>query len=170
MPTPSTATRGSRLLAKIVDMVPQLIVQAAFSVPILASVQMFMANTQVQKALQTAQNTPPQLPPSVVSAFVTQITTYSLSASGILLVYWIIQAVILTKDGQTIGKKLFKIRVVNEKDGRNGGFVPNVLLRAILNAVFSLIPFYALIDILFIFRGDKRCIHDLLAGTVVVKA
>jgi len=37
----------------------------------------------------------------------------------------------------------------------------------------SLIPyagsFVALLDVLFIFRRDQRCIHDHLAGTVVVK-
>jgi uncharacterized RDD family membrane protein YckC len=37
----------------------------------------------------------------------------------------------------------------------------------------ALIPviggFLPLVDVLFIFRHDRRCIHDLLAGTNVVK-
>ena len=32
----------------------------------------------------------------------------------------------------------------------------------------SLVPFYRLVDILFIFREDRRCLHDLIAGTQVV--
>ena len=51
----------------------------------------------------------------------------------------------------------------------NGGFVSNVLLRVIVNTVLSLIPFYTLVDILLIFREDRRCIHDMIAGTKVVQ-
>lgn len=45
----------------------------------------------------------------------------------------------------------------------------NVLLRLMLNTLLAFIPGYALVDILFIFRKDRRCIHDFIAGTHVVK-
>ncbi len=48
--------------------------------------------------------------------------------------------------------------------------MPNVLVRMVLNGALGLIPFYSLVDALFIFRSDRRCIHDLIAGTVVVKS
>ncbi|HIM18116.1 MAG TPA: RDD family protein, partial [Dehalococcoidia bacterium] len=32
------------------------------------------------------------------------------------------------------------------------------------------IPVYSVVDALFIVRSDRRCIHDLIAGTVVVKS
>ncbi|MBI3550843.1 MAG: RDD family protein [Elusimicrobia bacterium] len=67
------------------------------------------------------------------------------------------------------------------------GFVANVLLRAWLNGLLAFIssvivmlpvillggpsvvlPVYALVDALFIFREDRRCLHDFLAGTRVV--
>ena len=81
----------------------------------------------------------------------------------------VMQVVWLAKDGQTIGKKLVGIKIVLASTGQNGGFVPNVLLRAWLNALLNIVPMYGLIDILFIFRSDRRCIHDLIAGTAVVR-
>jgi hypothetical protein len=39
-----------------------------------------------------------------------------------------------------------------------------------VNGLIALIPFYGLVDILFIFRGDRRCIHDWMARTKVVPA
>ena len=82
----------------------------------------------------------------------------------------IYQMVLLTKDGQTLGKKALKIRIVKMDTGENGGFVPNVLLRLFVNGLLGIIPFYGLLDILFIFRDDRRCIHDMIAGTQVVEA
>jgi len=81
----------------------------------------------------------------------------------------IFDMVLLTKDGQTLGKKLLGIRIVQSDTGENGGFFPNVLLRLIFSGLLSIIPFYGLVDILFIFRGDRRCIHDMIAGTQVVE-
>jgi len=81
----------------------------------------------------------------------------------------LVQGGFLVARGQTIGKKLVNIQIVRSKDGQNGGFVSNVLLRAIVNSFISLIPLYLLIDTLFIFSDTKRCLHDRLAGTIVVK-
>lgn len=92
-------------------------------------------------------------------------------ATGYLVAVVLVQTALLTTAGQTLGKRALKIRIVKWETGVNGGFVPNVLLRTILNNLIVIIFFpYQLIDILFIFRGDRRCIHDLIAGTVVVKA
>ena len=89
----------------------------------------------------------------------------------ILLAYVIWQLWLLATQGQTIGKKLMKLRIVKLETGQNGGFVTNVLLRAIVGqGLLGAIPFYGLVDALFIFRDDRRCIHDLIAGTTVVRA
>jgi len=83
----------------------------------------------------------------------------------------LLQCVLLTKDGQTIGKKIVGIRIVNVDTGENGGFVPNVLLRSIVNGLISYFTcnIYGIVDVLFIFRDDRRCIHDLIAGTRVIE-
>ena len=83
---------------------------------------------------------------------------------------FVYQMYLLSRDGQTLGKKMVGIRIVKVNTGLNGGFVANVLVRGIFNGVLGFIPFYSLVDILFIFRGDRRCIHDLIAGTRVVAA
>lgn len=82
----------------------------------------------------------------------------------------ILQMVLLTKYGQSLGKKAVGTRIVKVDTGQNGGFVPNVLLRFILNGLLGLIPFYGIVDALFIFREDRRCIHDFIAGTHVIEA
>ena len=81
----------------------------------------------------------------------------------------VVQMILLTRDGQTLGKKLFGLKIVLEKTKKNGGFATNVLLRTACNMLLSFIPLYSLVDALFIFRKDQRCIHDLLAKTIVIK-
>lgn len=102
-------------------------------------------------------------------------TSMPLLALGGLLFFgiFVYQIVLLSTLGQTVGKRAMKIKIVRVSDQENGGFVTNVLLRGIVNGLPSLIPIvgglYALVDILFIFGSERRCIHDLIAGTIVVK-
>lgn len=83
-----------------------------------------------------------------------------------VLVY---QIVLLSKAGQTLGKRWLDIRIVKVDTGENGGFVTNFLLRGLVNGLLGIIPPYGPIDTLFIFREDRRCIHDFIAGTRVVR-
>jgi uncharacterized RDD family membrane protein YckC len=66
------------------------------------------------------------------------------------------------------------IRIVSFDDESNPGFVKAFLLRVFVNGLIGAVPFvgfvYSLVDIFFIFRDDRRCLHDLIAGTKVVKA
>ena len=84
-----------------------------------------------------------------------------------LLVVKIIQWNLIATRGQSLGKMLMFIRIVTT-DGQIPGFVSGVLLRNWLRAALSSIPFFGLIDALFIFSESRRCIHDYLAGTRVV--
>lgn len=127
--TPTQATRGSRLLAFIVDLAASLLVW-------------------------------------LVAFFVSEPAIFLIGAIG-LVVY---QMYLLSTQGQTIGKKVMGIKIIKDDNGQNGGFVTNVLMRVILNGIICAIPPYFLVDILFIFREDQRCIHDMIAGTKVVMA
>jgi uncharacterized RDD family membrane protein YckC len=79
----------------------------------------------------------------------------------------------LAKNGQTIGKKIVKTRIVN-LDGELCPFAKMFLLRYLVVWVIAQIPFiggiFCLVDALVIFGKDKRCIHDYIAGTKVVDA
>lgn len=94
-----------------------------------------------------------------------------LAVAGIALA--IVQIWMLVKRGQTLGKRMLDIRIVRFADEGNPGFASAVLLRAIVPGVIGALPYvgmvFALVDICFIFRADRRCLHDLIAGTKVVK-
>lgn len=90
-----------------------------------------------------------------------------------LLALVVVQLVLLTMRGQTLGKMLLRLRIV-KLDGSNPGFVGAVILRSFLPGLIGGVPvigpMFSLVDPLLIFREDKRCIHDLMAGTIVVEA
>lgn len=88
-----------------------------------------------------------------------------------LVTLFCVQTVMLAVRGQTVGKIAFGIRIARAVDGSNAGFFRAVLLRSWLNAVFGAIGgAYQFVDAALILTGDRRCVHDYLAGTIVVDA
>lgn len=87
------------------------------------------------------------------------------------IVFVAVQGVPLSASGQTWGKKLLNIRIV-DLDGNKPQFAKLVGLRYLpIQMVANLPvagPLVALLNVLLIFRSDRRCGHDLLAGTRVV--
>ncbi len=79
------------------------------------------------------------------------------------------QLYILTMSGQTIGKRMMKIKIIKSDTGENPGFVIAVLLRSLVPSLInSVVGIFSIVDYCFIFREDRRCIHDLLASTDVI--
>lgn len=97
--------------------------------------------------------------------------TVKLAFVGIIF-FFLLHGYLLYQYGQTIGKKLVGIRIVTMQ-GDKPEFLPLISKRYLPIWVISYIPliggYLAMIDALFIFRKDKRCIHDLIAGTMVVQ-
>jgi uncharacterized RDD family membrane protein YckC len=97
----------------------------------------------------------------------------TLSAAGIVL-FLLLNGYLLSKRGQTIGKRLVGTRIVGVPDEQILPLGKVFALRYLPIWVAALVPFIGnivvLVDILFIFRGDRRCLHDLIAGTKVVNA
>ena len=85
----------------------------------------------------------------------------------------LVHGYLLATRGQTVGKALLKIKVVRS-DGSRASFGRLVGLRYFVNSLLTLIPvagsIYGLVDALFIFRQPRRCLHDLIADTIVVVA
>jgi uncharacterized RDD family membrane protein YckC len=84
-----------------------------------------------------------------------------------------VQLWMLTTRGQSIGKRLLNIRIVLFQDNGAPGFLHAWLLRNFVPGIISLVPYlgfvFVLVDALFIFSEQRRCIHDHIAGTKVVK-
>lgn len=75
----------------------------------------------------------------------------------------------LAKHGQTIAKRMLGIRIVCYPSGLPAGAAKAFWLRAVVNFIINnVIPLYGIVDACFIFREDKRCLHDLIAETTVV--
>lgn len=89
-----------------------------------------------------------------------------------LLLFAIVNGYLLMTRGQTVGKMLLGMRILRP-DGSAASPGRLIGLRYAVGWLLSALPFvgmfYALIDCLFIFRADRRCVHDLIAGTIVVK-
>lgn len=82
---------------------------------------------------------------------------------GVLL-YGLIYATLLSKFGQTPGKKAYEIKVIDSKTGKNISF---------FKAVLRFIAFLFSATILFglfisFYRKDKKALHDLISGTIVI--
>lgn len=78
--------------------------------------------------------------------------------------YGLIYAILLSKFGQTPGKKAYEIKVVDDKSGENIGF-----LRAFFRFFAFLFSATTLLGLLVPFyRRDKKALHDLICKTLVV--
>ncbi len=77
---------------------------------------------------------------------------------------------LISSRGQSIGKRAMGIRIIRIS-GQPVDFVHGVVLREwVPMLINSFVGVFSLIDILFIFRDDRRCLHDLMAQTRVIRA
>ncbi len=134
------ASRGQRLLAAIVDGL--VIYVFAGSVAVAAY---FMASSAI--------------------------AWFTAAASVTAVLVW--NAMLIARHGQTVGKKAVKIRMVRS-DGSDASFSRLFFLRGVLILLLWMLPFigtlFWFVDVVCIFREDRRCVHDMMADTKVVLA
>ena len=89
------------------------------------------------------------------------------------VIFVLVQAYPLKQAGQTWGKRVLKIRIV-DLQGQQPSLATLIGKRYLPMQAVSAVPLLgnvlAIVNVLLIFRADRRCGHDLVAGTQVVKA
>lgn len=89
------------------------------------------------------------------------------------VVFVVVQGFPLNASGQTWGKKMLNIKIV-DLDGNKPPLGRLLGLRylpiQVVGNIPLLGPLLGLVNVLLIFRNDRRCGHDLIAGTRVVHA
>jgi uncharacterized RDD family membrane protein YckC len=120
------------------------------------------------------------LPMALLSGRMGSLVVLVLAAVGVALAVLITQIVLVARRGQTIGKKVLGIRMITS-DGDIPSvwrvfflrWLPFAVVAVVLELVFKirgLGNLVYLVDTLLIFQANRRCLHDLLADTHVVKA
>jgi uncharacterized RDD family membrane protein YckC len=91
-----------------------------------------------------------------------------LPLAGLIAWAWL-TILFVSRDGQSIGKKMMGIRVARS-DGSQASLGRIFWLRNVVNTVLAFLPFYGLVDMLLIFGEARQCVHDKIADTIVIKA
>ena len=97
--------------------------------------------------------------------------------------YLLLNAYTLWRYGQTLGKRIMRIAIVSSKDMGGDETIFELQSVPLWRLLLLRAPFFALLfaailpplvllpvfDLLFIFGSSRRCLHDWLSGTVVVR-
>jgi uncharacterized RDD family membrane protein YckC len=86
---------------------------------------------------------------------------------------WLIWNLITWANGQTPGKQLLGHVVADASTGEaftwGRMFLRDFLIRGLLFGLLNMITFgvFSLVDVLMVFRADRRTLHDQMAGSIV---
>ncbi|ENU80220.1 hypothetical protein F975_01975 [Acinetobacter sp. ANC 3789] len=87
-----------------------------------------------------------------------------------IIIMLAIQAFLLAKSGQSIGKYIAKIQIVDAENDETVGLTRVFLLRSMVFIILNLLfmPFITILDFAFIFSEKKQTLHDRIAKTKVI--
>ncbi len=142
------AGRGQRLAAAIIDGIISTLITIGVMMP-------FGMLEQLINGVE----------PGIPELLIVVVLSFSL--------FFVLNGYLLHINGQTIGKKLLSIRISN-LEGHNPGAAKIIFARYLPIQVIAQIPFIGglvgLVNVLMIFGSERRCLHDYIAGTIVVNA
>lgn len=168
--TPELAAFHSRALAKILDLMLWL--------PMAAIPSFFFNESQYQElfdiqkqlqATQMASTKAVELQQQLMQLIPNEAW---MTMFAYLIIMLMIQAFFITKSGQSIGKKIAKIKIVDVEQNTQVNSIRAFWLRSVLFIILNLLfmPFITLIDYtFFVFNKNRQTLHDKLAKTKVVK-
>ena len=170
----SLAERGARLLAASID---ELILLGITLPALFGAIP--IATHAIFASLPAD---PARIDPALIDTgqIESQIISGMLSGPGFvvtvlaLLAWCGVTAWLVATNGQTIGKRMVGIKVVRT-NGSPASFGRIFLLRNVVSTLPAFLPFIGLlyqlvIDPIFIFQDSRRCLHDLIADTTVVRS
>jgi len=141
------AGRGRRLAASLIDVL---------LVPILAIFLMLVTGVLEHAADWSASGRP------MLRIFALGVVSY------LILNVWL-----LWQRGQTVGKAIMRIAIVSTKSGNKAPFwrlaIRALFFPTLYLVVWPLAAAFPLIDQVLIFGKRRRCVHDYVCGTSVVK-
>ncbi len=150
-----------RLPAAIIDGLLKTLCYLPISIPMIHAVVSEALSGRQRSLAETSQ---------LVSEMVAAHLPQALPWFGLLIA---IQFCLLAWRGQSVGKVLLGLRIVCQSDGSPAGAARAFLLRGAVPFTIEQIPglglLFWIVDSCFIFRNDHRCLHDLIAGTKVVR-
>jgi len=88
---------------------------------------------------------------------------------GSMFVLHLVQCFYIVTRGQSFGKMIMGIRLANHRNDAIPDFARSVVVRIwLINLIIAFVPLFGLVDALFIFGRESRCLHDMMAGTRVI--
>ena len=158
----------TRILAKIIDLLlwlPAAAIPSFFLKP-----EQFNQLSEIQQKMQSAETSTQAM--QLQQELFTLIPSEAWQTMFIYLIIMLgIQAFMLAKSGQSIGKKLTKIKIVDADNGEKVSLMRAFTLRSFIFIVLNLLfmPFITIIDHVFALGEKRQTLHDKLAKTKVVK-
>lgn len=155
------ASISSRILAVIIDQVLAMLCL----IPMLSGLDF-----DFEKLAMAAQD------PAVLSQLAESIPTHLAMMTGLLiLVLFIVQIFLLIKRGQSIGKLITGVRILDVETNKLPSVTNIILMRTILTNLAYNIPTIGqvilIVDfVMMIVNKKRRSLHDKIAKTIVVKA
>lgn len=167
-PSTQLASIGQRAFAKVLDVLLWL--------PAIAIPSFFLNSEQVEQLAVLQQKMQQASSSSEAQALQTQLWALVPSEAWQIMAVYIVlmlvlQALMITKTGQSLGKRLCKIQIVDQDTDQIVSLWRGFTLRTFLFIFFNLMffPFITLVDYAFGFGQKRQTLHDKLAKTKVIK-